>query len=255
MISTRKLRVIYKPPGVEALSEVTVEIPKQTTTCIIGPNASGKTTLLKAIARLVEYEGAVFVEGKEVKELDKVLRRILAYTAPITISELLGVRVVDVLLTSRYPVSRGLADTDEDLSIIYEVAKTLNIEHLLTRKISELSSGELQRVVIASALVRTPRMLLLDEPDSHLDVSAKPWLSQYLRKLSEKCTVVLSTHDTLFAFYTCEYFVVLSRGKALYSGWYGDIINNITPLEKAYGVKFTKINLGSRVILLPLYDA
>jgi len=255
VISTKALRVTYRPSRIEAISDVSVEIPQRTTTCIVGPNAAGKTTLLKAIARLVEYDGAIFIEGRDISELGKALRRILAYTSHVSVNELLGVRVIDVLLTSRYPISRGLADSEEDLEGIYEVSRSLGIEHLLTRRIGELSSGELQRVVLASALVRRPRILLLDEPDSHLDVALKPWLSLYLKKLSEGSTVVLSTHDPIFAFHTCDYFIVLSHGKLLYSGPYEDLINNATFLEKAYGIGFTRVELGDRVVLLPLYSA
>lgn len=253
MISSKALKVVYRPLRIEAISNVSIEIPQRTTTCIIGPNASGKTTLLKAIARLVEYDGAIFVGGKEISELGKSLRKIMAYASQVSVNELLGVRVIDVLLTSRCPVSSGLADTKEDIESIYEVSRSLSIEHLLMRRISELSSGELQRVVLASALVRAPRILLLDEPDNHLDVALKPWLSRYLKKLSERTTVVLSTHDTIFAFYTCEHFIVLSRGKVFYSGSYEDLVNNAVFLENAYGVRFARVKLGDRVILLPSY--
>ena len=255
MISTKALKVVYRPINVEALSDVTLEIPLQTTTCIVGPNASGKTTLLRALAGLVEYEGAVFIDGKEARELGKELRKILAYTAPFTTSDLLGVRVLDVLLTSRYPVSPGLVDREEDVSVIYKVAEALGVHRLLERRVNELSSGEAQRVLIAAALVREPRILLLDEPDSHLDVSTKPRLSQLLKELSEKCTVILSTHDPLFAFYTCKYFIVLSRGKVLYVGYLDDILENLAPLEKAFGVKFAKVNFNGVEVPVPLYSA
>lgn len=253
MIMIQGLRVIYKPTGIEALRNINVEIPGNTVTCIIGPNASGKTTLLKAIARLVEYDGKVFVENREISEWGKVLRKILAYSSYINVNELLGVRVIDVLISSRYPVSQGLADTEEDYKTVHWVARSLNIEHLLHRKLNELSSGERQRVILASALVRSPKILLLDEPDNHLDVASKPWLSHYLKELSERCTVVLSTHDVIFAFNTCNYFVVLSHGRLVYSGFSRDLLENAKFLEYAYGVKFTRIDIQNSSMLVPVY--
>lgn len=253
MISTEKLKVVYKSSRVEAVKEASIYIPSNATTCIIGPNASGKTTLLKAIADLVDYSGTIIIDGRDARSLSHSLRRMLAYASTIVSEDLLGIKVVDVLMTSRYPVSRGIADRKEDLDEIKSVSRLLGIDKMLDRKICELSSGELQRVVIAAALVRKPRILLLDEPDSHLDVATKPWMSNLLRSVASDCTVVVSTHDVIFAFHTCDFFVVLSNGRVVFSGFYSELVADPKPLEEAYGVKFVPVRSGSRVVLVPLY--
>jgi ABC-type cobalamin/Fe3+-siderophores transport systems, ATPase components len=256
MISVRSLRVVYKPRGIEALREITLELPVNNVTCIIGPNASGKTTLLKAIAGILNHEGAIYIDGREVRSNIRYLRKILSYAGNMGSSvDYLGARVIDILLTSRYPVAKGFSDTKEDVEEVHRVSKILGIEHLLHRKISELSSGELQRVVIASALVKNPRVLLLDEPDTHLDVAGKSWLSKYLEVLSKTLTIVMSTHDVVFACHTCNYFVVLSSGRVLYSGWRAELVRNKEYVEKAYGMPFINVEVNNKSILIPLYES
>jgi len=253
MISTKNLTVTYKRSGVVALRDVNIAIPGNTVTCILGPNASGKTTLLKAIAQILDYNGVVEVTGKDAKSIIKELRRTLSYSSILEERDLLGVTVFDVLLYSRYPVSRGFFTSEEDTSKTREVAVKLGIEGLLSRKLSELSAGELQRVVLAAALVKEPRILLLDEPDSHLDVYSKIWLSGFLREISSSVTVVLSTHDPLFASLTCEYFVVLSRGRVVFTGSRRELLENTCVLGEVYGVPFTSTLLGDLHVLIPLH--
>ncbi len=252
MISARKLTVVYKRSGVVALRGVDLTIPSNAVTCILGPNASGKTTLLKAIAQVVDYSGVVEISGRDAKSMLRELRRILSYASVLEERELLGVTVLDVLVYSRYPVSKGFFTSREDVEKAREVAVKLGIEGLLGRRLGELSAGELQRVVLAAALAREPKVLLLDEPDSHLDVRAKTWLSEFLREISSSVTVVLSTHDPLFASATCEYFVVLSRGGVVFAGSKSELLENAHILEEVYGVPFTSVSLGDHRVLIPL---
>jgi iron complex transport system ATP-binding protein len=255
VISARKLTVVYKRSGVVALRGVDLTIPSNTVTCILGPNASGKTTLLKAIAQVVDYTGVVEISGRDAKSMLRELRRILSYASVLEERELLGVTVLDVLVYSRYPVSKGFFTSREDVEKAREVAVKLGIEGLLGRRLGELSAGELQRVVLAAALAREPKVLLLDEPDSHLDVHAKTWLSEFLREISSSAssvTVVLSTHDPLFASATCEYFVVLSRGGVVFAGSKSELLENAHILEEVYGVPFTSVSLGDYRVLIPL---
>lgn len=254
MISIKDLRVVYRPQRVEAVSGASFSIPENKITCILGPNASGKTTILKSIAGLVSYEGSVLIEGRDLKSIGNVLRRILSYM-PSTGSQgdFLGTRVLNVLLYSRYPVSSGFFESRTDLEEVYKIAKIMRIEHLLNRRLDELSSGELQRVVLACALVKNPRIILLDEPDTHLDVSFKSWLSSLLRELSRRTTIVLSTHDTVFATSTCDHVVVVSGGRVVFSGSTRELVNDVERLEKIYGTRFAIARTGDREVLVPVY--
>jgi|GEM_PF-355582 len=252
MISTKNVTVAYKRSSIVALRDVNINIPGYSVTCILGPNASGKTTLLKTIAQLLSYNGVVEITGRDAKSIIRELRRILSYSSTLEERDLLGVTVLDVLVYSRYPVSRGFFTSEEDITRVREVAEKLGVGDLLSRRLSELSAGELQRVVLAAALAKDPRILLLDEPDSHLDVYSKIWLSSFLREISGQITVILSTHDPIFASMTCDYFVVLSRGEVAFIGLREELLKNTSILEKVYRVPFTSISLGELHVLLPL---
>jgi len=252
VISARNVTVTYRRNNIVALRDVNIEVPSETVTCILGPNASGKTTLLKTIAQLLNYSGVVEINGRDAKSIIRELRRILSYSSTIEEQDLLGVTVLDVLVYSRYPVSRGFFTSEDDIKRVYEIAEKLGLKGLLSRRLSELSAGELQRVVLAAALVKDPRILLLDEPDSHLDVYSKIWLSNFLREISSQVTIVLSTHDPIFASITCDYFIVLSRGEVVFTGSRGELLKNTGILESVYNVSFTSISLGELHILLPL---
>jgi len=252
VISIKSLSVRYKRSGVVALRDVSIDIPSNKVTCILGPNASGKTTLLKAIAQLISYDGVVEVNGRDARGIISELRRMLSYSSTLEELDLLGVTVLDVLVYSRYPASRGFFTSEEDLRRVSEVCERLGLSDLVSRRLGELSAGELQKVVLAAALVKDPKVLLLDEPDSHLDVYSKTWLSSFLREISSRVTIVLSTHDPLFASMTCDYYIVLSRGRVVFTGFHDELLRDTSVLESVYNVSFTSISIGGLRVLLPL---
>ncbi len=182
-------------------------------TVIVGPNGSGKTTLLKIIAGLVEPdEGEVWVNGRLVSGQGQRI-------------ELDGLEVgyvpQEVLLFPHMNVYEniafGLRVRNAGESIVEErvrwAARMLGVEKLLDRMPSELSGGEAQRVAIARALAVKPKLLLMDEPFSHID----PWSRDELRILilsyarQENATVILTTHD-LQDIEVADQVYTLSRG-------------------------------------------
>ncbi|MEM2025982.1 MAG: hypothetical protein QXW94_06800, partial [Desulfurococcaceae archaeon] len=74
-----------------------------------------------------------------------------------------------------------------------------------------------------------------------------------LRDISKECTIVITTHDVIFALNTCDYFVVLSRGRVIFQGYYEELVKSPVPLEEAYRVKFISARSGSRTLFVPLY--
>jgi iron complex transport system ATP-binding protein len=254
VIATRDLTVTYRPGLSPALVNVNIEIESNTVTCIIGPNASGKTTLMKAIAGIIEYRGRVLIGGKDARGLGRELHKIVAYASLVdTARSAMASRVVHFLLSSLYPVKRGFWDRSEDLDLIIKAAKRVGVEHLLDRRLDELSAGELQRVVLAGALVREPKVILLDEPDAHLDVAGKAWLSSYLKSLSKDHTIVISTHDVLYALNTCTHYVLLNSGRVVFEGARESLVNNKELLEEVYGVSFEVVDINGRRLLIARY--
>lgn len=252
MIELREVSVRYGKNLIDALKNVTAVIPERSVSCVMGPNASGKTTLLKAIAQLVDYKGIIEFDGRDARKIVKTLRRVLAYVSAVEVRDLLGVTVLDLLVYSRYPVSDKFLTSIKDVEESVKTAESMGIKHLLRRRVNELSSGELQKVLIASAIVRSPEILLLDEPESHLDMRSKIWLSRFLKSMSDKITIVLSTHDPYFASLTCDYLMLLSRGRLVFSGPLDQLLRNPGGLEEVYDTPFTTVEVGDYEVLIPL---
>ncbi|MEM4033522.1 MAG: ABC transporter ATP-binding protein, partial [Sulfolobales archaeon] len=141
----------------EVLNDVTLDIEPCKVTCVIGPNGAGKTTLLKVIASILKpTKGTVYLDFKDLRLYNpKEVARVIAYSEP-NISKSIPVKVLDLILTARYPFQGNTQffEGPNDLRIVDEVCRELNITHLLNKRLDQVSSGELQRVLIATALVK-----------------------------------------------------------------------------------------------------
>jgi len=191
---------------------------------ILGPNGCGKTTFLRAISRILKPDqGAVFIEGLDAESYDS---RALAKTIGCVGQETdvaFPFTVREIVLMGRYPHIGKLAPlSGKDLAIADEAMKTTNTFHLADRLITEISGGERQRVLIARTLTQQPKILLLDEPTSHLDINHQIEIMDLIRDLTPKITVIGVFHDLNLASYFCDRIVLMKQGKILAVG---------TPLE------------------------
>lgn len=239
------------------LGEVNLEIPEKKITCILGPNGSGKTTLLRALGGLINSKGYVYINGKENKVLDvNLARKTTSYIGyEISVDSLMNIKVFDVLLTTRYRESSSFFENEKDIDSVMRVAKRLGIDNLLFKRIDELSSGEIQKVMIAMAIIKSPKYYLLDEPDAHVDMGFKPELSNIIKSLRKDGTIIMATHDPIFAQLTCDYYVLLSNGKVVFHGEREALLKSINIVSTVFGVKFKKTsieNVGE--IILPIYS-
>jgi len=255
LISIRDLTVEYRG-GHRGIEKVSIKIPTDRVTCIIGPNGAGKSTLLKAIAKIVPYNGYVYLDGLEVSSTPlKTVSRMVSYASQIHSHELLSLSVLEALLVSRYPVSKGFVEGAEDYRSVYNIAREMMIEHLLERRIAELSSGELQRVIIAMALAKDPRYLLFDELDAHVDVGVKAMLSKLIKKWSINKVVVFTTQDILFGVTNGDYFILLDRGRVVFTGNKKDLLSRLGIIEKVYHVKIARYKYSDLDLIVPIYTS
>jgi len=252
MIRVKDLTVKYgKQLG---LKNVSITIPSDRITCILGPNGAGKTTLLKTIAKLVDYSGSIYLDGLEIAKTPlKTISRLVSYASQIYVSELLSLTVYDALLISRYPRVSGFFEREVDRDMVIKIAEELYLTQLLDRKLYELSSGELQRVVIGLALAKEPRYILFDELDVHVDIGFKVFLAKLVKKWREKAMIIFTTHDILFGSILGEYFILMDHGEVVYTGFLDELVKNIELLEKIYGVRITRHVIGDKTLLIPLY--
>jgi iron complex transport system ATP-binding protein len=189
---------------------------------ILGPNASGKSTLLRLIAgTIAPLSGRVELDGEETSRLDVRTRAqriaMVHQESPVVYPALAG----DFVLQGRYPYGRALRFANrEDIEIARKALSQVGGEHLAKRTIGELSGGEKQRVILARALAQQPRLILLDEPTLHLDIGAQVELLERLRQLAQenRYTVVVVTHELGLAAEFADQVVLLQHGRCLRVG-------------------------------------
>lgn len=168
--------------GEDILRGITLQAAAGEFLCVAGPNGCGKSTLLKAIARLLPFRGSIAVEGRETaafsrKELARHIA-LLSQAAPLYFPY----TVYDTVAMGRYAHRTGwfggLDNTDK--AAIENALATLNLNALREESIEELSGGQLQLVFLARTLAQDPRIILLDEPTSHLDIKNQITLLDHL---------------------------------------------------------------------------
>ena len=224
--------------GKTILSDVTFTAPAGQVTGLIGPNGAGKSTLLAAILGLVPVSGIAQFDGQDVPTMPRRDRaRMVAFVEQsASTEERLTVR--DVVALGRIPHEAAWqsAPSPEDGAIVDRALAETGMTAFATRRFDTLSGGEQQRVHLARALAQQPRLLLLDEPTSHLDIRGQLHLLALLRrKAAEGMTVVLALHDLNLAARFCDHVVVLSNGALAAEGTPRAVL---TPalLNAVYGV-------------------
>jgi len=191
IISIKNVWVYYD--GAPILEDVTLKIKQNDFLGIIGPNGGGKTTLLKVILGLIKPDqGEVEVFGKAPEEG----RSLIGYLPQHThFDPNFPISVFDVVLMGRYRRTfRGY--TQEEHEITLDVLETVGMSEFKDRQIGKLSGGEIQRVFVARALVREPKLLLLDEPTASIDPEMQKLFYELLADLKNQMAIVLVTHDT-----------------------------------------------------------
>ncbi len=230
------------------LQDVSLSIEAGEFVGIIGPNGSGKTSLLKLMGGLLQPDqGTVAMQGEPLLEIEP--ERLARFRSALFPEEPVGFpfSVTDFVLMGRYPHrrTRGLFtgwawDTTEDREIAWRAMQEVELAHLAHEPIDRISTGERQRACLARALAQGPRMLLLDEPTAHLDLHHIVQLAGCLRRLHREqgLTLVLVTHDLNLASQLCTRILLLSNGRIAGLGPPSDVMRD-GPLSAAYGCPLT----------------
>ena len=189
---------------------------------VLGPNACGKSTLLKLIAGALEpLSGRVLLNGFVTHSLTPRIRAQRIAMVQQESRLLFPSQAWEFVLQGRHPYGRSLRfETEGDIAIARNALAQVGAEHLSDRWMDQISGGEKQRVILARALAQQPLLLLLDEPTLHLDIGAQVDLLETLRQLSaeNRYTVVVVTHELNLAAEYADQVVLLQRGKSLRVG-------------------------------------
>ncbi len=187
---------------------------------IVGPNGAGKSTLMSVLAGVRSpYEGSCRFDGREIAEWNRrALARRVAFI-PQSLRLEFPFTAEQVVFMGRTPHCRGLFETEADRAAVQQALELTDAAQFIGRPFGELSGGEKQRVVLASALAQEPEVLLLDEPTTFLDLKHQLGLYDLLRKLARQGKAVVAvTHDLNLAATYSDRLVVMACGQKVADG-------------------------------------
>ncbi len=208
--------------SVRILSGINLEVKPGDFVGILGPNGSGKTTLLKSISRVLKpHVGAILIDKEDVYSLKplEVAKKMAVVPQDNTVG--FNFSVMDVVLMGRNPhMGHFQMEASKDVEIARKAMELTNTWCLASRPIHELSGGERQRVIIARALAQEPKILLLDEPMSHLDIINQLEIMDLVKSLCVKngLAVLAVVHDLNMAARYCNTVLMLKAGEVFTFG-------------------------------------
>ncbi|MCX5720763.1 MAG: ABC transporter ATP-binding protein [Nitrospirae bacterium] len=244
----RSLRFQYQPlsQGLDiwVVDGLTFDVEAGEILGIVGPNGSGKTSLLKLLAKVLRpHDGDMALFGRDLGAMPQVeVARTVAFV-PQESPQVFSFTVMETVLMGRFPHHHGATwsagfgwESAEDLSIAEQALQYTDLIHLAGRSVMDLSGGERQRCMIARALAQAPQVLLLDEPTAFLDLQHQMEICAIVRRLKEErgLTVVLVSHDLNLASQYCDRILMLKAGALFRLGAPHDVIN-VDVLKAVYG--------------------
>ncbi|MDK8181097.1 ABC transporter ATP-binding protein [Paenibacillus sp. UMB4589-SE434] len=227
MIRGEQLVVKYRNHTV--IDRVNVQFEEGLVHSILGPNGCGKSTLLKVLSRQLQSEsGVVYLNGKDIGQwAAKPFSRHLAMLAQAQ-ERPTDISVYDLVSYGRFPHKGWMQRLDEqDKEVIQWALHITGMSALATSSVQELSGGERQRARIAMAVAQQPRVLLLDEPTTYLDICHQLEIMELVVLLNrdKQMTVVMVLHDLNHASAYSDRITVMNRGSVYASGMPGEVIN------------------------------
>ena len=212
--------VSHKIGEQQILNNVSLNIPQNGITALIGANGAGNSTLMSVMARLQPLvSGSIAYNGRDLATTPTAdVAKILAIlTQENSIHSRISVR--DLLLFGRYPYHQG-RPTDEDKAIVEQAIVQFQLEPLAQRYLTELSGGQRQRALIAMVFCQSTEYVLLDEPLNNLDMYYAKNLMQLLRELTHEHnrTTVVVLHDINMAAAYADYVIAMQKGEVKFSG-------------------------------------
>ena len=241
--------------GEVIFSDISFSIERGDVLCILGPNGTGKTTLIKCLNGLNEINsGEILINGEDIRALS--FRQISKHVGYIPQSHVpsFPFKVFDVVLMGRAPYL-NLTDSpkDEDKKIALDALKTLGIEGLKDKEYTNLSGGERQLVFLARVLCQKPDILILDEPTSHLDFGNQIKLLEIIDNLARSgLSIIMSSHFPDHAFLSSTKVAIMKNKKFIDFGTPDDVVTEEN-LKRAYSIDVKLMELDDkRKVCVPM---
>ena len=197
--------------GKTILDSISLAVEQGEVLGILGPNGTGKTTFIKCINRILQpRSGRVLFDGQDIGRMtQQQIARLIAYV-PQYINSFFAMTVVDAVMMGRLPYA-GRSYSEEDKKIVFDILQRMNLEQFAFRSIKEMSGGERQRVFIARAMAQQPRLIILDEPTSSLDLHNQLFILHTIADLAKNngISIIMTIHDLNLAAMFCDKLLML----------------------------------------------
>lgn len=233
------------------LEKIKFDVANGECLAILGNNGAGKSTLLKCLNKIIRpQKGGVSINGINILKLSRLeIAQQTAYVGQKNQGS--QITAYDAVLLGRKPFIK-LSPSKKDYEIVEEIIENLNLQDLSLRLIDELSGGELQKVMIARALAQQPKVLLLDEPTSCLDLKNQIEVLQLVQRITKenKIAVVMVIHDLNLALRYCNRFLFLKENAVFCYG--GLEVMTAKNIFEVYQVPVAVEYYQNQAIVIPL---
>jgi len=253
MLTLEKVSYSYGG-GVPAVDGVTLRFEPGELVALTGPNGSGKSTLLKCAARvLTPQSGGIRLDGEDAGRWQpKAYARAVGYL-PQNPEPVVPMRALDVVVSGRAPyLGRFSWESSRDYQEAERALRLCDASHLGERYLDEMSGGERKRIFLARVLAGEPRLILLDEPLTALDVAHVQQLAALLRQIVERtnATVIFSSHELNWSAAYADRMLVMNRGRVVMDGRPHEVM---TPdvMRDAFGFDAEAVRTAGRTWIVP----
>ena len=236
--------------SIPILKGVKFEVEEGQIATILGPNGAGKSTLLKCMNGILKpRKGVIMVEELSIKSLrTHEMAKKIGYVPQNSNGNF--ITVFDAVLLGRKPYIKWGAD-EKDLKIVEDTLKLMELERFALKRTNELSGGELQKVVLARALVQKPKILFLDEPTNNLDIKNQLQVMRIINKVTHErgVTSIIVMHEINLALRYSDKFIVMKDGIIYAQGR-----NIIKPqlIKEVYGIEALVENVEGFLLVIPV---
>ncbi len=225
MISVKKLTL--KNQERTLISNLSIDFNQGEFWAIIGKNGTGKTTLLNTLAGFIAYQqGCITIDNQEISTLGSLSKAQQIAFLPQLLEASLDCTVKQSIAYGRYPWHKNSDIKQQDSRIIQRAIQQMQLESIQDKSIQQISGGELRKVEIATVLAQDSKILMLDEPLNHLDISMRYRLMDQLNKLIKNKTIIIVTHDIQYVQQYCTHVLMLQDNTETIFGNVSEIMTN-----------------------------
>jgi iron complex transport system ATP-binding protein len=226
---------------------------------LLGPNGCGKSTTLKIIARLLKIQkGRIKFSGLDIHEIPfREFAKLVAFVPQNTIS-IFPFSVYEIVMMGRTPYLGLLGfEAEPDKKVVDDVLDLMEISHLKSKGINEISGGEAQRVFIARALAQNPKLILLDEPNAHLDIEHQISIFELIQQFTKEKNIsaIIISHDLNLVGIYSDKIALMDGGKIIMNGEKSEVLNesNIKSIFKVDStINFSKDRSKANILIHPV---